>query len=398
MRTSKIISAITLVSSFLIVPSLEAQLQAVASAGQTEEINRDDEVDADDDDLTCSLDPSSAGGDCPRSAASDAYGRRSDYRSGDATAGLAGRVVPLTDDSFDDLTSTHHPSTWLIMFKTDSCGICKKVAPVLEALAVDGDIVGRNDGVSATKTTRGGSAAGPIYVATIDAGWSGADTAKRFGVDATPTIILLRSEGRADGSSNVDPGRSYYVYREQRAVYPLRKFALGGYEVRKRIDVPPPLSDAERKPRNRAGRLYEYYLSPGARWAGGVTGKILLAWFGFMGILGLSMRVHNYAWGGDDDGDDDADRRERREREIECERARGREGYEPSKDEKTANRQRIMWERKEANRVRFAARQEARKAKGDAGDEDDDDEMKGEVVSVKKADAKKVTNDAKKKT
>ncbi len=86
MRTSKIISAITLVSLFLIVSSLEAQLQAVALACQTEEINRDDEVNANNDDLTCSLDPSSAGGDCPRSAASDAYGRRSDYRSGDAAA------------------------------------------------------------------------------------------------------------------------------------------------------------------------------------------------------------------------------------------------------------------------------------------------------------------------
>jgi len=115
------------------------------------------------------------------------------------------------------------------------------------------------------------------------------------------------------------------------------------------------------------------------------------------------MRVHNYAWGGggDDDGEDDADRRDRHEREIESEKARGREGYEPpGKDEKTANRQRMMWERKEANRARFAARQEARKAKkgDDAGDvEDVDDEMRGEGVSVKKSDAKKVTNDAKKK-
>jgi hypothetical protein len=274
----------------------------------------------------------------------------------------------------------------------------------LEALVVDGDIVSHNE---------------PIYVATIDAGWHGADTTKRFGVDATPTIILLRNEGGSyaggddDGSSssssssssNVVDSRSYYVFREQRALYPLRKFVLGGYQLRKRIDVPPPLPDEERKPRSRTGRLYEHYLSPGANWAGGVIGKILLVWFGFMGILGLFMRVHNYAWGGDgdDDGEGDADRRERHEREIESEKARGREGYEPpGKDEKTANRQRLMWERKEANRARFAARQEARKAReeGDAaGDviDDDDDEMRGEGVSVKKSDAKKVTNVAKKK-
>jgi hypothetical protein len=433
MRTSRIVSAITLVSSLLIFLSfVEVLPQVVASASQTTEggTNPDDEVgvvdvvdDVDDDDegeepTTCSLDPSSAGGvDCYTSAPANADEiPPSDYHHrslDDAMTSLAGRVVHLTDDNFDDLTtssSTHHhhhhhlPSTWLIMFKTDSCGICKKVVPILEALVVDGDIVSHNE---------------PIYVATIDAGWHGADTTKRFGVDATPTIILLRNEGGSyaggddDGSSssssssssNVVDSRSYYVFREQRALYPLRKFVLGGYQLRKRIDVPPPLPDEERKPRSRTGRLYEHYLSPGANWAGGVIGKILLVWFGFMGILGLCMRVHNYAWGGDgdDDGEGDADRRERHEREIESEKARGREGYEPpGKDEKTANRQRLMWERKEANRARFAARQEARKAReeGDAaGDviDDDDDEMRGEGVSVKKSDAKKVTNVAKKK-
>ena len=453
MRTSRIVSAIALVSSLLIFLSfVEVRLQVVASsASQTGGgINPDDEVEVDNDDVddeeeeptTCSLDPTSAGGgvDCSKSAPANAGEMMpSDYhhRSRDATTSLAGRVVHLTDDNFDDLTSTHPPSTWLIMFKTDSCGICRKVAPILEALAVHGDIVGHNDGwelsaaaattatreegvpaTTATSSVGGGSTApsGPIYVATIDAGWYGADTTKRFGVDATPTIILLRNEGGSYGgddddgsssssSSNVVDSRSYYVFREQRALYPLRKFVLGGYQLRKRIDVPPPLPDEERKPRSRTGRLYERYLSPGANWAGGVIGKILLVWFGFMGILGLFMRVHNYAWGGDgdDDGEGDADRRERHEREIESEKARGREGYEPpGKDEKTANRQRLMWERKEANRARFAARQEARKAReeGDAfGDviDDDDDEMRGEGVSVKKSDAKKVTNVAKKK-
>ena len=443
MRTSRIVSAITLISSLLIfLPFVEVLPQVVVtSASQTTTeggTNPDDEVDVvddvddvdDDDDegeepTTCSLDPSYVGGgvDCYTSApanADDEILPPSDYRHrslDDATTSLAGRVVRLTDDNFDDLTtrspSTHHhrhhhhlPSTWLIMFKTDSCGICRKVVPILEALVVDGDIAGHNE---------------PIYVATIDAGWHGADTAKRFGVDATPTIILLRNEGgessaggeddgssSSSSSSNVVDSRSYYVFREQRALYPLRKFVLGGYRHRKRMDVPPPLTDAERKPRSMTGRLIEQYLSPGASWAGGVIMKILLAWFGFMGSLGLFMRVHNYAWGGDgdddDDGEGDADRRERHEREIEIEKARGREGYEPpGKDEKTANRQRLMWERKEANRARFAARQEAREAKkgGDAAggviDDDDDDEMRGEGVSVKKSDAKNVTNDAKKK-
>jgi hypothetical protein len=441
MRTSKIISAIALVSSVLIVPSFEVRRPWAASAARIEGTDPDEGVDGDDDDdeegppTTCSLDPPPAGvarpaaadadvdgappppppPDCRASSRDDATADRRRRRRGRRPTdgdGLAGRVVPLTDDNFDDLTASstsRRPATWLVVFKTDSCGICRKVAPVLEALAVDGDVVGHNErellaaargegaGPSADGGGGGGTPPGPIYIGMIDAGWSGADTAKRFGVDATPTILVLRSEGRGAGGSDVDPpGRSYYVvYREQRALHPMRKFVLGGYELRRRIDVPPPLPDAERRPRGRAGRLYGRYLSPGARWAGGVMGKILLAWFAFMGILGLSMRVHNYAWGGDD-GDDDADRRERREREIESERARGREGHEPSMDEKTANRQRMMWERKEANQARFAARREARKAKGDAGDEDDDDEMKRVGVSVKKSDARRVTNDFKK--
>ncbi|KAL3805998.1 hypothetical protein ACHAW5_002355 [Stephanodiscus triporus] len=409
MRTSKLISAITLISSFLMFLSFDAQLQ-VASA-QTE---TDPENEVDDEEPTCSLDNSTEG-DCSTAAAAEDM--PSDYQSHDTIAihrpDLTGRVISLSDETFDDLTLTSLPSTWLIMFKTNSCGICKKAMPAFEALSVDADIVGHNDRELATYTGRadeqqrgtmrkeeaepadgGGIPAGPIYIATVDAGWSGRDTTKRFDVDATPTIIVLRSEGYAD-KSKID-SRSYYTFRGQRAIYPLRTFVLGGYASRKRINMPPPLSDAERKPRSYAGRLYDYYLSPGVKWAGGIIGRIVLAWFGFMGILGVFMRVHNYAWGSDDS--DDADHQEKREREIESEKAQGRREYQPSTDEKTAKRQQIMWEKKEANRAKFATKLEATKATSDVCDEGDDDEMKGVGISVKKSDAKKVSDAEKKKS
>ncbi|KAL3817522.1 hypothetical protein ACHAXA_003695 [Cyclostephanos tholiformis] len=413
MRTSRIVRLMTLASSFVDLLSFEVRLHVAASVQQTE-TDRGDVVD-DDDRASCSLDPTSAmgwGEDCSdvTAAASavveDAVSMMPSYLA-------HGRgVISLTDETFDSLTSTSFPSTWIIMFKTNACGICKKAMPVLESLSVDAEITSHNERwKQRDATTMGGEGAGselddggggippgPIYVATIDAGWSGRDTTKRFEVDATPTIILLRSDGYADGdeSTGAVDARSYYVYRGQRAVYPMRTFVLGGYESRKRNAMPPPLTDAERKPGSYVGRLYEYYLSPGAKWAGGIIGKIFLLWFGFMGILGLFMRVHNYAWGDNDGVDDD----EKWGMELEREKARGRrENDEPITDENTLKRQKLMWERKEENRAKLAAKLEARKAKkfvSDDDNNDNDDIMKGVGVSIKKSDAKKVSNDARK--
>ncbi|KAL7546845.1 hypothetical protein ACHAWF_010176 [Thalassiosira exigua] len=376
---------------------------------------------------TCSLDPS-AKGDCDDS---EEFNRPSaNYReegTGRDVGDLTRRVVDLTDDNFDDLTLTSAPATWLIMFKTDACGICKKAKPVLEELSVDASIVDHNDReleaitngqeekppkTAATEKENGGTPKGPVYVyekstgdegqiprgpvyvATIDANWFGRDITKRFGVDATPTILLLRNEGwgRGDGASGKDR-RSYYVYRGQRATYPLRTFVLGEFAFRKKMDVPPPLVGAERKPRSWRGKMYDYLLkSRGAKWAGGIIGKILMAWFAFIFVLGVIMMVHYYAWGGD--AADDDERQEERERELEAERAQGRkECGASSPDERSARRQKIMWERKAENRAKFAALKEAKKKKKQSGDEGGDDDLQGVGFAVKKSDARKLQNE-----
>ena len=134
-----------------------------------------------------------------------------------------------------------------------------------------------------------------MYIATIDVGWYGRDTTKRFDVDSTPTMLLLRNEGY-DGKSNND-SRFYYIYRGQRAIYPLRNFVLGGYATRKRMNMPPSLSEPVRKPQSNWGRVYDSFLSPSAKWAKGIVGKLLLTLFVFTRLLGLFMRIHNYAWG-----------------------------------------------------------------------------------------------------
>jgi len=278
-----------------------------------------------------------------------------------------------------------------------------------------------------------GIQAGPVYIATIDAGYSGRDTTKRFQVDATPTILLVRNEGHSttttttttssNTNSNTD-SRSYYVYRGQRATYPLRSFVLGGYATRKQLPLPPPLPALERKPASREGRMYEWFvsLSPSAKRAGGIVCKIVVAWFAFIGILGLGMRVHNYAWGDDQDQAvvDEDNRREERQQEMEKEKARGREEYYADKkskpsstnskgggsssaEERSARRQKVMWKQKATNRAKFAANREARKrkeedkeSKGKKNDGDDGDEMEGVGFSIKRSDVVKDMQDGKK--
>ena len=317
------------------------------------------------DEPTCSLNPSEKG-DC-----STYEPMQSDYNlDGNAISAhrddLTRQVISLTDENFNELTLTSTPATWLIMFKTDACGICKKARPVLEELSIDENISIHNDGEmevilkgsdkekqqsseqSLEEDTEGEVVPkGPIYIATIDASWSGRDVSKRFSVDATPTIILLRNEGYDGIKSKVD-SRSYYIYRGQRATYPLRMFVLGGYTHRKRLDMPPPILDEERKPQTYWGRIKEYIFSPATNWIGSLVGKFLLAWFVFIGGLGLFMRIHNYAWG---ENADDHDAREEKQKKIEKEKAQGRKEYEQSlsSDERSARRQKIIWDLKAKN-------------------------------------------------
>jgi len=415
---------------------VEVHLQTAVAQTAPEEVDNDEP--------TCSLDPSTkTKNDCSTasntaSSASDNTPPKNDRQDID-DIDLTRQVISLTDETFDELTRTSSPGTWLIMFKTDACAICKKTKPVLESLSVDADIVDHNDKELETMINDNGrvlekkqpptmteekigTPKGPVYVwegptneegetprgivyiATIDAGWSGRDTTKRFDIDATPTItmLLLRNEGYNDEESNID-SRSYYIYRGQRATYPLRSFLLGGYAARKQMEMPPPLPEAERKPQSKWGRLYDYFVSPSAVWAAETIGKFLLVWFVFIGVLGLFMRVHNYAWGENADDDDDYDANEEKKRDIEREKAQGREEYNTSEsaDERSARRQKIMWEQKARNHAKFAATKEARKKKkkesnSNEGGEGGDDEMDGVGFSVKKSDVQKGIYDAQK--
>jgi glutaredoxin len=373
MRTSKIIGTIVIVSSCLVV------FPSFVSAVGDDTIETTTTTTIDDEEPTCFLDTTTSS-DCSTTVSDDAVQQQQVIVSPTmSTKDLIGQVVSLTDDSFDELTTTHIPSTWLVMFKTNACGICKKALPVLEALSIDTDILEHNnrEARKSIKTLReeakllqeGEIPSGPIYEATIDAAsWSSSDITKRFDIEATPTIILIRNEGystssdkhHSNSNDNID-SRSYYIYKEQRAIYPLRKFVLGEFIYRKRYTIPPVLSIEERKVRTILGQI-EYYLAPGIKWAGGIIGKLLLVWFIFIGGLGLFLRVHNYAWGDKEgDGDDEVtNRRAQQEKEIEIEKAKGRK----------------EWEEKE----------KARKANYN-GDDNEEDEMKGKGVSVKKTGA-----------
>jgi thioredoxin-related protein len=302
---------------------------------------------------------------------------------------LTRQVISLTDETFDELTWTSEPSTWIIMFKTDSCGLCKKAKPILESLAVDADIISHNDGQM--KELEGGGniedgsteevddeeqpPKGLIYVATIDAGsYAGRDITKRFEVDGTPHMILIRNEGYTDVK---EESRSYYVYRGQRALYPLRRFVLGEFASRKQLEMPPPLSQEERKKSGFVGRLYDFLLLPSVKWAGTIVGKIILAWVVFISLLGLFMRVHNYAWG---ENDDDDDHYNKEKEAIEKEKAKGRAEFEEDKDEKAKRRQQIMWERKRANHEKRKKKEAAAttsSGKDDGDDDADDDDFQG---------------------
>lgn len=355
---------------------------------------------------TCSLDPSSAG-DCATDEAATSSSPYAEILSSANLEDLTRQVIPLTDETFDALTWTSQPSTWLIMFKTDSCGLCKKAKPVLESLAVDDSIINHNNehtkevgdednvGVEETEDDGEQSPKGSIYIATIDAGWAGRDITKRFEVDGTPHIILIRNEGYGKVK---EESRSYYVYRGQRALYPLRRFVLGEFVSRKELEMPPPLSEDEQKKRGFVGRLYDYLLLPSVKWAGTIVGKIFIAWCLFISLLGLFMRVHNYAWG--DNADD-----HNIEEEIEKEKAKGRAEFDEDKDkdEKVKRRQALMWEKKRANHEKRMQKKEeeeeasAAAATESSGGGDDDDDFQGVGTSVKKSDTLKSKAGTKKK-
>lgn len=407
--------ALPLAASALLLVFLGGNDVQVMIAAQNDKSVRDEmanEPDAttSDDEPTCSL-----------ATPSDCSDGTSDYKREEVQFNrddLTRQVVPLSDETFDELTWTASPATWLVMFKTDSCAICQKAFPVFEQLSVDTEVLQHNDAQltspkesSAETDKQSETPKGPVYIATIDAGWSGRDVTKRFEVDATPTILVIRNEGYdknkynkvVDSEGNhalysksgmkmhdMDP-RSYYIYHGQRAQYPLKRFIMGEFVSRKQFPVPPPIPETERKSLTFAGRLYDYVM-PNAKWAGGIVVKVMVGWYIFLGIIGLFMRVHNYAWG--DDGEDD----EKRDEVIENEKAKGAAEYKPeNSDERSARRQKEMWERKMQNRAKFAANKEARLRKEKGGDDDDDDdEFEGIGVSVKKADARKTRSQSKK--
>jgi len=430
-KLSRLITFISAMLCLLVISDmLQLNLQSVVSAqSSAAEENGEGE-----DESTCSLDPSTSNGDCTTTTTDD--DNDANIISMHQLNSLTRQVIPLTDDNFDELTLTSTPATWLIMFKTNKCGICKKAKPVWDDLSMDIDIINHNERelstihelnkeqssteekdkkppvsvyeeelITTTTTTTttdeddNSPPTGPVYIATIDAGWSGKDTTLQFSIDATPTIILLRNKGYNDefNKDEVDDPRSYYIYRGQRAIYPLRQFILGGYKSRKKNDMPPPLLEEERKPTTLRGRIYDYLVSSTTKWIGGIVGKVLLVWFVFIGGLGLFLRIHNYAWG---DNADDDNNNDNSQREIEEEKAKGRKEYDMSsqdaQDERSIRRQKIMWERKAKNHEKFAANREARNKKRKE-DGEDEDEMEGVGFSVKKKDAMKNTSDTKKK-
>jgi hypothetical protein len=302
---------------------------------------------------------------------------------------IAEELITLTDENFDELTWTSTPATWLIMFKTDACGICKKALPALEQLSVDpilaqhneNELQAQKDFVYAKEETveTGHIPRGPVYIATIDASWEGRDTTKRFGIDATPTIIVLRNEGYDD---DMDDTRVFTTYRGQRAQYPLRNFVLGDFLYRKKSSIPPALTAAQSKPTSLFGRLFEIG-KPYFAW----VGKLLMAWFVFIGLLGLFMRVHNYAW--NDNDEDYAEKAKTRQEEIEREFAQGKKEYKISQSKESEERQRKMMQKKMENRAKFAAKREARKKVQPIDGEEDDDDFVAVGVAVKKSDIKK---------
>ena len=75
--------------------------------------------------------------------------------------------------------------------------------------------------------------------------------------------------------------------------------------------TPPPSAEAEHKSQSNWGRVYDYSVSPSAIWAGGIIVKFLLVWFVFIGLLGIFMRVHSYAWGENGDANDNNKGKER---------------------------------------------------------------------------------------
>ena len=313
---------------------------------------------------------------------------------------LSEQLFTLTDENFEELTWTSTPSTWLIMFKTDACGICKKAMPELEKLPLDPILSEHNENqlkalarkelqyVKGKELAEDEIPNGPVYVATIDANWEGRDTTKRFAIDATPTIIVIRNEGYDDDMGDT---RTYTTYRGQRAKHPLRNYVLGGFKYRSKSTIPPPLSADERKPNSFLGRFLEIG-KPYMAW----VGKLLAVWFIFISILGLFMRVHNYAWNDDDVSDQKANENEEIEREI----ALGKKEYKVNLPTETEERHKKMLQRKLENRAKFAAKKKEEKMKikpidGEVEDEDEDFVAVG--VSIKKSDIQNGTTAMKSK-
>lgn len=126
------------------------------------------------------------------------------------TDSSAAEVVVLTDKNFEHLTQASTGATtgdWFCDFYATWCGHCSRLAPVWEQLA-------------------GTLHADGVNVAKIDVPQN-SGLGKRFGVQAFPTLILLRHG-------------QMYTYNGPRSLEALAEFARGGYKQTPGKAVPPP--------------------------------------------------------------------------------------------------------------------------------------------------------------
>jgi len=87
-----------------------------------------------------------------------------------------GEIIQVTDESFDaEVAQADKPVA--AEFYTQFCSVCKRLAPVFEELAKD--------------------YSGKVKFVKLDAAQAG-ETARKFGVMAVPTILVLRS-GKESG-------------------------------------------------------------------------------------------------------------------------------------------------------------------------------------------------------
>ena len=123
MTRCKIFTALAFASGLFLLLS-DVHLQTAVTQNAPEEEVEDQEP-------TCSLDPSPTSTDCSTGiatvSASNSIPPKNSH--GGITKNinqqdLTRRVISLTDETFDDITWTSSPGTWLILFNTGTCALC----------------------------------------------------------------------------------------------------------------------------------------------------------------------------------------------------------------------------------------------------------------------------------